>query len=93
MSKGPSTQITPQLCVMPATAADRGYLIEAFTRALAPYYEGNHLVHAERVLQTHLSGADNRGFFRRGNCFWCCGKAPNGGGFLILSSSGSQPAR
>jgi ASC-1-like (ASCH) protein/ribosomal protein S18 acetylase RimI-like enzyme len=61
MSKGPSTQITPQLCVMPATAADRGYLIEAFTRALAPYYEGNHLVHAERVLQTHLSGADNRG--------------------------------
>lgn len=62
MSKGPATQVTPQLCVMPATYEDRGYLIGAFTQALAPYYEGDHLVHAKRVLQTHLSGGvDNRG--------------------------------
>src|SRR6202034_4361452 len=30
--------------------------------ALSPYYDGDHLVHARRVLQTHLSGGiDNRG--------------------------------
>jgi ASC-1-like (ASCH) protein/GNAT superfamily N-acetyltransferase len=62
MSKASSTQVTRQLCVTPATSEDRGYLIEAFTQALAPYYEGDHLVHAKRVLQTHLSGGvDNRG--------------------------------
>jgi ASC-1-like (ASCH) protein/GNAT superfamily N-acetyltransferase len=62
MSKGMSTEVTPQLCVKQATAQDRGYLIEAFTQALAPYYDGDHLIHAERVLHTHLSGGeDTRG--------------------------------
>ncbi|HTU75901.1 MAG TPA: GNAT family N-acetyltransferase [Trebonia sp.] len=41
---------------------DDSYLVDAFTQALSPYYEGNHLVHAQRVLKTHLSGGkDNRG--------------------------------
>jgi len=62
MNKSPLAQVSPQLCVMPATAEDASYLIAAFKQALAPYYEGDHVVHARRVLQTHLSGGtDYRG--------------------------------
>jgi ASC-1-like (ASCH) protein/GNAT superfamily N-acetyltransferase len=62
MNKGLSTSVTPRLCVVPATSEDGSYLIEAFKQALSPYYDGDHLVHAKRVLQTHLSGGrDNRG--------------------------------
>lgn len=62
MKNGPATPVAPQLCVTPATPDDASYLIEAFRQALAPYYDGDHVVHAKRVLQTHLSGGtDNRG--------------------------------
>jgi len=48
--------------VKPATSADASYLLSAFSYALSPYYGGDHLVHARRVLQTHLSGGtDDRG--------------------------------
>jgi ASC-1-like (ASCH) protein len=53
---------TPRVCVAPATSADGVYLLNAFEQALSPYYDGDHLVHAQRVLHTHLSGGiDNRG--------------------------------
>jgi ASC-1-like (ASCH) protein/GNAT superfamily N-acetyltransferase len=47
---------------MPATGADDLYLEMAFEQALSPFYDGDHLAHARRVLRTHLSGGqDNRG--------------------------------
>jgi ASC-1-like (ASCH) protein/ribosomal protein S18 acetylase RimI-like enzyme len=62
MTRGLSVPVTSQLSVVPATLEDGPYLVEAFEQALSPYYDGDHLVHAERVLQTHLSGGtDNRG--------------------------------
>jgi ASC-1-like (ASCH) protein/GNAT superfamily N-acetyltransferase len=62
MNKGALTQVNPQLCVMRATLEDGPYLIAAFEQALAPYYDGDHVMHARRVLQTHLSGGtDHRG--------------------------------
>jgi len=62
MEKTLETSVAPALCVVPATSADRPYLIEAFKQSLAPYYDGDHVVHAERVLRTHLSGGqDDRG--------------------------------
>ena len=62
MNRGSTTSVAPRLCVAPATPEDAPYLIEAFRESLAPFYEGDHVVHARRVLQTHLSGGtDNRG--------------------------------
>ncbi len=62
MDRGPSTRATPNPCVMPATRADASYLLQAFKQALSPYYGGDHVLHAKRVLQTHLSGGiDDRG--------------------------------
>lgn len=57
-----SVQAISQPCVRPATSEDASYLRDAFKEALSPYYGGDHLAHAQRVLQTHLSGgADDRG--------------------------------
>jgi ASC-1-like (ASCH) protein/GNAT superfamily N-acetyltransferase len=57
-----SVRTIAQPSVKLATSEDEPYLIDAFERALSPYYGGDHLVHAERVLHTHLSGgADDRG--------------------------------
>jgi ASC-1-like (ASCH) protein len=62
MRQATPTQVVPKLRVELATAKDDSYLVDAFDQALSPYYEGNHLVHAQRVLSTHLSGGkDNRG--------------------------------
>ncbi len=62
MQSKSDTQVASELYVAPATAADASYLIEAFRQSLAPYYDGDHVAHAERVLQTHLAGGeDNRG--------------------------------
>jgi len=56
------TQVSPKLDITPATPADGPYLVEAFERSLAPYYDGDHAAHAKRVLRTHLGGGkDDRG--------------------------------
>jgi ASC-1-like (ASCH) protein len=51
-----------QTFVRPATEDDTPYVLEAFERALSPYYGGDHSAHARRIIQTHLAGgADPRG--------------------------------
>jgi hypothetical protein len=56
------TSCSSELRVKPATDADGAYLLEAFEQALSPYYDGDHHLHAKRVLQTHLAGGkDDRG--------------------------------
>ena len=53
-------QTTP--FVREATPADLDYVLEAFENALSPYYDGDHLAHARRLITTHLSGgSDPRG--------------------------------
>ncbi len=38
------------------------YIVIAFERALSPYYGGDHIAHAHRLIQTHLAGGvDPRG--------------------------------
>lgn len=61
MKQGMLAPDIDQVSVRSATSADRAYLLDAFEQALGPYYDGDHLVHANRVLQTHLSGEDDRG--------------------------------
>ena len=51
-----------ELTVRPATVDDMPYIVIAFERALSPYYGGDHIAHAHRVIQTHLAGGtDPRG--------------------------------
>lgn len=66
MSLRPSAQLDAQGCaqltVRPAIADDMSYLLDAFEYALSPYYGGDHVAHAHRVIQTHLDGGtDPRG--------------------------------
>jgi ASC-1-like (ASCH) protein/GNAT superfamily N-acetyltransferase len=62
MKVRPPLATVSQPCVRPATSNDADYLLSAFKKALSPYYGGDHLVHARRVLETHLSGGtDDRG--------------------------------
>jgi ASC-1-like (ASCH) protein/GNAT superfamily N-acetyltransferase len=62
VNQGQAVQTVRQTSIRPATADDTSYLFDAFEHALSPYYGGDHLAHAERLLQTHLSGGiDNRG--------------------------------
>lgn len=44
----------------PAVESDRGFLREIFTTALGAYYGGDHAAHADRVLDTHLFGGEDR---------------------------------
>ena len=51
-----------EVAIRPATAADVPYIVIAFERALSPYYGGDHVAHAHRLIQTHLAGGtDPRG--------------------------------
>jgi hypothetical protein len=66
MSLRPSAELDAQGCaqltVRPAIADDMPYLLDAFEYALSPYYGGDHVAHAHRVIQTHLAGGtDPRG--------------------------------
>jgi ASC-1-like (ASCH) protein/GNAT superfamily N-acetyltransferase len=48
--------------VLRATEADAAYIVDAFAHALAPYYGGDHIAHADRLIRTHLGGgSDPRG--------------------------------
>lgn len=52
------------LVVRPAREDDREFVIGLMTKALEPYYGGDHKAHAERILNTHLlGGVDRLGFF------------------------------
>jgi ribosomal protein S18 acetylase RimI-like enzyme len=44
----------------PAVESDRGFLREIFTTALSAYYGGDHTAHADRVLDAHLLGGEDR---------------------------------
>lgn len=46
--------------IRPAEESDRAYLLEAFEKVLAPFYGGDHRAHADRLLNTHLAGGDDR---------------------------------
>lgn len=61
MRQGTLASGIDRVSVRSATPADQAYLLEAFEQALGPYYDGDHLIHANRVLQAHLSGEDDRG--------------------------------
>src|SRR5215216_5078104 len=51
-----------EIRIVAATARDSDYVIDAFKAALSPFYGGDHVAHARRVLETHLSGGwDRRG--------------------------------
>lgn len=53
---------TAKLFVREATRDDLDYVLEAFQEALSPYYGGDHIAHAQRLIDTHLSGgSDERG--------------------------------
>lgn len=46
--------------VRPATALDAPYVLEAFDHALGPFYGGDHIAHARRLVKTHLEGGDDQ---------------------------------
>jgi ASC-1-like (ASCH) protein/GNAT superfamily N-acetyltransferase len=46
--------------IRPAKESDRTYLRQAFEEVLSPFYGGDHRAHADRLLNTQLSGGDDR---------------------------------
>lgn len=56
-------EISERLSARPASVEDRAFVSETFCEALAGKYEGDHVSHAERVLDAHLAGEDKIGHF------------------------------
>lgn len=55
---------TENLHIRHATTTDREWVSDLMDRTLAPYYDGDHRAHADRIFRAHLAGGhDTVGFF------------------------------
>jgi len=55
---------SPTIRIREAREADYEFVIHLMDKALGPYYGGDHIAHAKRIFQTHISGGRDRlGYF------------------------------
>lgn len=49
-----------QIAVRDAEERDVSFVVDLMNRSLSPYYGGDHIAHAQRIMTTHLSGGHDR---------------------------------
>ena len=53
-----------EIHIRPAKLTDQKFVVDLMVEALSPYYGGDHVSHANRIFETHISGGvDKIGFF------------------------------
>jgi len=50
----------PEIAIREAEERDVSFVVDLMNRSLSPYYGGDHVAHAQRILATHLSGGHDR---------------------------------
>jgi ASC-1-like (ASCH) protein/ribosomal protein S18 acetylase RimI-like enzyme len=55
---------TPTVEIRPAKEDDYQFVMDLMNESLGPYYGGDHIAHASRIFQTHISGGEDQlGYF------------------------------
>lgn len=59
--------VNDTVIIRPAAAGDLEWVADLMTRALSPFYDGDHRAHARRIFDTHMQGGvDHVGHFSAG---------------------------